>query len=139
MPLVRHQPKGYAAPPIPVPWYEATIAYLLIVPGVLTWPIGIILCFTESTCDGNVVEQCSGLSLVSTTGSMTGILHTVEVLYALAFLGATATQLLMRKLHFSIVWSLALLTLVVSFLAIAVIAGFVDTPWGGLYDPTLGH
>lgn len=135
-PLVRHQPKGYAAPQIPVPWYEATVAYLLLAPGVLTWPIGLILYLTQSSCEGTVVEQCSGLSLVSTTGSLTGILHTVQVLYLLGFLGMTATQFTMRKLHFVIVWSLAAFTLVVSLLAIAVIAGFIDTPWGGLYDPT---
>jgi hypothetical protein len=135
-PLVRHRPKGYAAPQTPVPWYEATVAYLIVVPGVLTWPIGLILYLTQSACQDSTAEQCSGLSLVSTTGSLTGILHVVQVLYVLAFLGATATQLTMRKLHYVIVWSIALFTLVCSLLAIGVITGVVDTPWGGLYDPT---
>ncbi len=133
---MRHQPKRYAAPQFTVPWWEATVAYLLLAPGVLTWPLGLILYLTQSACTGSTAEQCSGASLVSTTGSMTGIHHTVLALYLLAFLGATATQLTVRKLHFGIVWSIAAFTLVASLLAVAVIMGWADTPWGGLYDPT---
>ena len=51
MELVRKFPKG-ALPQPKVPWYEATVAYLLLIPAAITWFITIPLIISYWTCAG---------------------------------------------------------------------------------------
>ena len=44
-------------------------------------------------------------------------------------------QLTVRKLHFSIVWGIAGVSLIASILAYSITSGAIGTPWGTLVQP----
>ena len=130
-PLVRHFEKGLARVQPHVPWYEATFAYLLVVPGVLGMFVSIPLTLNYIECTDP--GQCSPAdALWPSSGSYTGILWTAGVLLSFAVLAAALVQLTVRKLHFALVWLLALSCNGFSLLAYLVISGGIGTPWGRL-------
>lgn len=131
-PLVRHFPTGLAMVQPKVPWYEPTVAYLIVIPAVIVWFLSIPLNIVYSQCLDPV--QCSSADLLeSTTESYVGIVWSAAALHAVAIICAVVVQLTMRKLHFLIVWAIALLCLGSSVLAYGIISGAVGTPWGQLY------
>ena len=52
-PLVRPKPTHYAAPQDPVPWWEGVVAYLILVPGVIIWAVGIPVFLGLWGCSGS--------------------------------------------------------------------------------------
>jgi len=118
-----------------VPWYEATIAYLILLPGILTWFLGIPLALLYSECVPDAVQCAASDGLVSTTGSYTGIFVFTIAIYVVAVASAVAVQLTVRKLHFSIVWGIAGVSLIASILAYSIMSGAIGTPWGTLVQP----
>jgi hypothetical protein len=132
MELVRKFPKGHAIPPPKVPWYEATVAYLLLVPAAITWFITIPLIVSYWACAG-ADGFCSDADLLqSSTGSYTAIVAVSVLSMIIALSCAIAVQLTVRKLHFVLVWGLAVGCLVASVYAYAVMSGLARTPWGHL-------
>lgn len=132
MELVRKFPKGHAIPPPKVPWYEATVAYLLLVPAAITWFLNIPLIVSYWACAG-AEGVCSDQDLLeSSTGSYTGIVLVAVACMIVALGCAIAVQLTVRKLHFVLVWMLAIGCLLASIYAYAVMSGLARTPWGHL-------
>jgi hypothetical protein len=132
MELVRKFPKGHALPQPKVPWYEATVAYLLLIPAAITWFITIPLIISYWTCAG-ADGFCSNEDLLqSSTGSYTGIVVVSVLSMIIALSCAIAVQLTVRKLHFVLVWGLAIGCLLTSIYAYAVMSGLARTPWGHL-------
>ncbi|HJU96817.1 MAG TPA: hypothetical protein VJ644_02480 [Jiangellaceae bacterium] len=132
MELVRKFPKGHAIPPPKVPWYEATVAYLLLVPAAITWFLNIPLIVSYWACAG-AEGFCSDQDLLeSSTGSYTGIVLVAVICMIVALGCAIAVQLTVRKLHFVLVWTLAIGCLLASIYAYAVMSGLARTPWGHL-------
>jgi hypothetical protein len=132
MELVRKFPKGHAIPQPKVPWYEATVAYLLLIPAVITWFLTIPLIVSYWTCAG-ADGFCSDADLLqSSTGSYTGIVAVSALSMIIALSCAVAVQLTVRKLHFVLVWVLAIGCLLTSVYAYAVMSGLAGTPWGHL-------
>ncbi len=133
-PLVRRQPKQHAAPQVAVPWYEPTVAYLLVMPGVLVWFVGIpvLISYWECTGAGNFRCSLNGELLQPTSGQYGGIVAAAAICLGLSLLGAALVQLLVRKLHFLLVWAIAALASTASIVGYMVIAGYIGTPWGQL-------
>jgi hypothetical protein len=138
-PLVRKFPKTTATPPPEVPWWEVVVPYVLIMPGILSWFVGIPVALGYLSCGGDVPQQgCGGADLLrSTTGTYNGIIRTLIVLYAVAVVCAIAMQLTVRKLHFALVWVMAAVTTAASVAAFMIVSGVIGTPWGKLYDPAV--
>ncbi len=137
MQLVRKFPKGHAVPQPRVPWYEAVVAYVILVPAVLSWFVGAALIVSYWSCSGSSAGVCtSGDLLRSSTGSYTGIVLTAAVAYFVAVCCAVAVQITVRKLNFLLVWALALLCLAASWYAYGVLSGLYPTPWGHLIPLT---
>jgi hypothetical protein len=135
--LVRRFPKGHAIPQPKVPWYEATVAYLILVPAVISWFVGATLMVSYWSCSGNSGGVCTSADLLpSSTGSYTGIILTAAFAYLVALCCAIAVQLSIRKLHFLLVWGLALVCLATSWYAYGVLSGLFATPWGHLIPLT---
>jgi hypothetical protein len=135
--LVRKFPKGHAVPPPRVPWYEATIAYLILLPAVLSWFVGFYLLVSYWSCTGESAGVCTATDLLrSSTGSYTGIVVTALLAYVTALCCAVAVQLTVRKLHFLLVWGIALLCLATSWYAYGVLSGLYPTPAGRLIPLT---
>ncbi|MGH3923218.1 MAG: hypothetical protein ACRDTT_10175 [Pseudonocardiaceae bacterium] len=132
MELVRKFPTGHAMPQPKVPWYEATVAYLLLVPAAITWFLTIPLLINYWACAG-ADGFCSQDDLLqSSTGSYTGIVVVAVVSMIVALSCAIAVQFTVRKLHFVLVWVLALGCLLASIYAYGVLSGLARTPWGHL-------
>ncbi len=132
-PLVRHQPKGYAAPPEPVPWYEAVFAYVLVMPGVLVWFVGIPVTISYWDCtgeEGGLRCRINGELLQSSTGAYGGIVAAAAICFGVSMLCAVLVQLLMRRLHFLVVWAIALLGSVSGIVGYLAIAGAHRHPLG---------
>jgi hypothetical protein len=138
-PLVRKFPKTLATLPPEVSWWEAVVAYTLVMPGIMSWFVGIPVALGYWACNDQVTQTgCGGNDLLrSTTGSYTGIIRTLVGCYLVALVGAAAVQLTVRKLHFALVWVLALVSTAASVVALLVVMGLIGTPWGRLYDPRL--
>jgi hypothetical protein len=138
-PLIRRFPKTLATLPPEVSWWESVVAYLLVMPGILSWFVGIPVALGYWACAGQVTQLgCGGNDLLlSTTGTYTGIVRTLFGCYLLALVSAAAVQLTVRKLHFALVWMLALASTATSVVALLVVMGLIGTPWGKLYDPRL--
>lgn len=136
MQLVRRFPKGHAIPQPKVPWYESVVAYLILIPAVLSWFVGGPLLLTYWSCSGGARGFCSSDLLASSTGSYTGIVVAAAVTYLLALSFALATQFTVRKLHFVLVWSFALGCLLTSAYGLGVLSGMAGTPWGRLIPLT---
>lgn len=137
MPLVRKFPKGHAIAPPNVPWYEAVVAYLVLVPAVISWFVGALLLVSYWSCSENSTGVCTSADLLrSSTGSYTGIVLTAAFCYLVAVCCAVAVQLTVRKLHFLLVWALALVCLAMSWYAYGVLSGLYSTPWGHLIPLT---
>ena len=132
--LMRARPTHYAAPVEERPWWEATVVYLLLVPAAMTWIVGVPLFVVYWTCGGGSVEEgcSSGQLLQSSTGSHAGLVRAAMVLYLVAVVGAVLAQVLLRRFHFVVTWSLAALTLVASITAYGILSGMIGTPWGRL-------
>ncbi|MGH8824087.1 MAG: hypothetical protein ACRDVN_06385 [Jiangellaceae bacterium] len=132
MELVRKFPTGHAMPQPKVPWYEATVAYLLLVPAAITWFLIIPLIVSYWACAG-AEGVCSDEDLLaSSTGSYTGIVVVSVLSMIVALSCAIVVQLTVRKLHFVLVWALAMGCMLASFYAYAVMSGLARTPWGHL-------
>jgi hypothetical protein len=132
MELVRKFPQGHAIPPPKVPWYEATVAYVLLIPAAITWFLTVPLIVSYWACAG-ADGFCSDADLLqSSTGSYTGIVAVSALSKIIALSCAIAVQLTVRKLHFVLVWGLAIGCLVASVYAYAVMSGLARTPWGHL-------
>ena len=130
-PLVRQFPTGVAMVQPHVPWYEATVAYLLLVPAVLLWFVTVPLAVAYSECLG--LTSCGTKDVLqSSTGTYGGIFWSAAVLLGLSLAAAVLVQLTVRKLHFLLVWATAALSFGLSVLAYGVLAGHVATPWGEL-------
>ena len=133
MELVRKFPKGHAIPQPKVPWYEATVAYLILTPSVISWFVGAFLLVSYWSCPESSGGPCIGADLLrSSTGSYTGIVLTAALCYLVAVTCAVAVQLTMRKLYFPLVWGLALICLAASWYAYGVLSALYPTPWGHL-------
>jgi hypothetical protein len=52
------------------------------------------------------------------------------LIYLIALCCAIAVQLTVRKLHFLLVWPLALVCVATSWYAYGVLSGLYSTPWG---------
>lgn len=136
-PLVRPKPTRYAAPTEPVPWWEGVVAYLILVPGVIVWAVGLPVFLGFWGCAGSKDAACLGVDdLLNTTGNQAMIIRTAAVCYLLALVAMVLVQLLVGRLHFAIVWLLAISVPVLSVLGYAIMTGGVGTPWGKLYSLT---
>ena len=137
MQLVRKFPKGHAVPQPRVPWYEAVVAYVILVPAALSWFVGAALMVSYWSCSASSAGVCTSADLLrSSTGSYTGIVLTAALAYVVAICCAVAVQVTVRKLHFLLVWALALLCVVASWYAYGVLSGLYPTPWGHLIPLT---
>ena len=135
--LVRKFPKGHAIPPPKVPWYEAVVAYVILVPAVLSWFVGGALLVSYWSCSGTTGGVCTSADLLrSSTGSYTGIVLTAAFAYVVAICCAVAVQLTVRKLHFLLVWGIAVVCVAASWYAYGVLSGLYPTPWGHLIPLT---
>jgi hypothetical protein len=133
MELVRTFPKGHAAPAPRVPWYEATVAYLLLIPAAILWFVTGPLIVGYWPCTGDGSAQCiGGEVLKSSTDSYDAIVAVAAIALAVAFGAAVTTQLTVRKLFFPLVWLISGFSLAMSVYAYAVMSGLVATPWGHL-------
>jgi hypothetical protein len=131
--LIRKFPKGHAVPPPHVPWYEAVVAYLILIPAVISWFVGVFLLVSYWSCSEASAGVCTSSDLLrSSTGSYTGIVLTAAFAYVVAICCAVAVQLSVRKLYFLLVWGMALLCLAASWFAYGVLSGLYPTPWGHL-------
>jgi hypothetical protein len=120
-----------------VPWYEAVVAYVILVPAVVSWFVGAVLMVSYWSCSGNSGGVCTSADLLrSSTGSYTGIVLTAALFYLVAVCCAVAVQLTVRKLHFLLVWGLALVCLGASWYAYGVMSGLYSTPLGHLIPLT---
>jgi len=134
-PLVRKKRKGYAAPQEPVPWWEGVVAYLILVPGILVWAVGLPVFLGLWGCAGSDDAACLGVDqLLATSGDQGAIVRLAALCYLLAIIAAVVVQLTVGRLHFAIVWGLAVSVLVLSGLGIGIISGLLGTPWGRLYE-----
>jgi hypothetical protein len=134
-PLVRHKAKRYAAPQDEVPWWEGVVAYLILAPGVLIWAAGLPVFLGLWGCAGSSETVCLGVDeLLATSGDQGAIVRTAAACYLLALIAMVLAQLGIGKLHYAIVWSLALLVPVLSVIGYGVISGGFGTPWGKLYS-----
>ena len=137
-PLVRHKQKRYAAPTEPVPWWEGVVAYLILVPGVIVWAVGLPVFLGLYGCAGSKDAACLGIDeLLQTSGSQSAIIYTAAACYFLALVAMVLVQLLVGKLHFLLVWALAISVPLLSVLGYAIMTGGVGTPWGKLYSLAL--
>ena len=137
MELVRKFPKGHAVPQPKVPWYETVVAYVILVPAVISWFVGAVLLVSYWSCRENTRGVCTSADLLqSSTGSYTGIVLTAAFFYLIAVCCAVAVQLVVRKLHFLLVWTLALICVAASWYAYGVLSGLYPTPWGHLIPLT---
>lgn len=130
-PLVRHQPRGYAAPPVPVPWWETTVAYVLVMLGVIAIALGFFFDMSLLGCENSPYECPEILDQVR-DGTVGSVRSGVEVLLVVGVLAGVAVHFLAGKLHFAIVWALAALPLVFGVLAIGWTNGIWASPWGQL-------
>jgi hypothetical protein len=120
-----------------VPWYEAVVAYGIVVPAVVTWFVGVPLLLSYWGCMGGGARSCASTELLrSSTGSYTGIVLMTAFAYVVALTCATVVQIFVRKLHFVLVWAVATLCLTASFYAYGVLSGLAVTPWGHLVQFT---
>jgi hypothetical protein len=134
-PLVRRKRKGYAAPQDPVPWWEGVVAYLLLVPGVLVWAGGMPVFLGFWGCAESDKTACLGIDqLLSSTGDEGTVIRAAAFCYLFAMLAAVAVQLTVGRLHFAIVWTMAVSVVVLSLLGIGIMSGVLGTPWGQLYE-----
>jgi hypothetical protein len=134
-PLVRPKAKRYAAPTDPVPWWEGVVAYLILVPGVLVWAVGLPVFMGLWGCAGEQEAVCLGVDdLLATSGNQGAIIRTAAACYALALVAAILVQVMVGRLHFAIVWTLALLVPVLSVIGYGIMTGGLGTPWGKLYS-----
>lgn len=133
MELVRTFPKGHAQPPPNVPWYEATLTYLVMLPGVVVWFVAWPLVIGYWPCTEELSDACVGGDVLkSSTGAYGAIVAVAAAALAVSFLAAVAAQLTVRKLFFPLVWMIAIVSLVSSFYAYAVMSALLPTPWGHL-------
>lgn len=133
MELVRTYPKGHAAPPPKVPWYEATVAYLILLPAVILSFVTGPLLVGYWPCTGNGSVACIGGDVLpSSTGSYDGIVAVAAVALFVAIMAAIVVQFTVRKLYFPLVWLIALMSLLATIYAYAVLSGAISTPWGHL-------
>ena len=134
-PLVRRKPTRYAAPTEPVPWWEGVVAYLVLVPGVIVWAVGIPVFLGFWGCAGSKNVACLGVDdLLHTSGNEAAIIRTAAACYLLALVAMVLVQLCVGRLHFGLVWLLAISVPVLSVLGYAIMTGGVGTPWGKLYS-----
>jgi len=137
-PLVRPKPKRYAAPTDPVPWWEGVVAYLILVPGVILWAVGLPVFLGFWGCAGSKDAACLGIDdLLATSGNQSAIIRTAAACYFLALVAMVLVQLLVGRLHFLLVWALAISVPVLSVLGYAIMTGGLGTPWGKLYSLAL--
>jgi hypothetical protein len=137
-PLLRHKQKRYAAPTDPVPWWEGAVAYLILVPGVIVWAVGLPVFLGFYGCSGSKDAACLGIDeLLQTSGNQSAIIYTAAACYVLALVAMVLVQLLVGKLHFLLVWALAISVPLLSALGYAIMTGGVGTPWGELYSLAL--
>ena len=137
-PLVRHKPKRYAAPTDPVPWWEGVVAYLILVPGVILWAVGLPVFLGFWGCAGSKNAACLGIDdLLQTTGNQAAIIRTAAACYFFALVAMVLVQLLVGRLHYLLVWALAISVPALSVLGYAIMTGGVGTPWGKLYSLAL--
>ncbi len=133
MELVRTFPKGHAVPAPHVPWYEATFAYLILVPAAILWFVTGPLVIGYWPCTGDGSAECiGGEVLKSSTGSYDAIVAVAAIALAIAIGAAVGTQFTVRKLFFPLVWLISLLSLAASVYAYSVMSGLAPTPWGHL-------
>lgn len=133
MELVRTFPKGHAAPPPSVPWYEATVAYLILAPAAILSFVTGALVAGYFPCTGGGSSACIGGDvLASSTGSYDGIEFTAATSLLVAFIAAIVVQFTVRKLYFVLVWLIALVSLAATMYSYAVLSGALGTPWGRL-------
>jgi hypothetical protein len=133
-PLVRPKQKRYAAPVDPVPWWEGVVAYLILVPGVILWMVGLPVFLGLWGCAGSDNVACLGVDeLLETTGDQAAIVRTAALCYFVALVAMIVVQLAVGRLHFAIVWTVALLVPVLSVLGYGIMSGGIGTPWGKLY------
>ena len=133
MELVRSFPKGHAVPPPKVPWYEATVTYLILLPGVILWFIGVPLLIGYWPCTSEASVACIGGDVLrSSTGSYSAIVAVGAASFFFSFAAAVVAQFTVRKLFFPLVWLVALASLLGSVYGYAVMSGMLRTPWGHL-------
>jgi fumarate reductase subunit C len=128
-PLLRRQPKRYAAPPIPVPWWEPLVAYLLVLVGAITCALAFFFSISLMGCE-NEPYACPDLTQSVLDGTVGAVRTGVQVLLGLALLAAIAVGFLAGRLHFALVWLLAAFTVVVGVVGIGWSTGAMVTPWG---------
>lgn len=138
-PLVRPKPTRYAAPTDhPVPWWEGVVAYVILVPGVIIWAAGLPVFLGLWGCAGEQEAVCLGVAdLLATSGNQGAIIRTAAACYVLALVAMVLVQLLVGRLHFALVWALAILVPVLGVLGYAIMTGGLGTPWGKLYTLAL--
>jgi hypothetical protein len=133
VPLTRKFTTANAIENPKVPWYEPTVAYLILIPTGLLVMFGGLIFLDYFSCGRGGRSGCAGANLLeSTTGSYTGIVRVVGLLFLLAVLCAVVVQFRIGRWHFLMVWSLAVLALGFALLGYLIISGTVGTPWGSL-------
>lgn len=133
MELVRKFPRGHAIEQPKVPWYEAVVSYVILMPAVITWFLSVPLLISYWECLGDGAAACSTSDLLrSSTGSYTAIFVTAALALVVALACAVVVQVAVRKLYFVLVWAIAVVGLVASIYAYAVLSGLAGTPWGHL-------
>jgi hypothetical protein len=118
-----------------VPWWEGAVAYLILVPALIVLVMGLPLFLSLWSCVGSDNAACLGVDeLVASAGNPGAVINAAAGCYLLAVVAAITVQLLVGRLHFVLVWTLALCVLGLSALGYAIISGTIGTPWGQLYQ-----
>jgi hypothetical protein len=130
-PLLRRQPKRYAAPPEPVPWWETLVAYLLVLVAAILCSLAFFFSMSLMGCE-NEPYACPDLTRSALDGTVGEVRTGVQVLLGLALVAAIAVGWLAGRLHFALVWAVAAFTVVVGVVCIGWSTGAMGSPWGQL-------
>lgn len=128
-PLFRRQPKRYAAPPEPVPWWETLVAYLLVLVAAVMCALAFFFSMSLMGCE-NEPYACPDLTRSVLDGTVGAVRTGVQLLLGLALAAAIAVSVLAGRLHFVLVWALAAVPVVVGVLSLGWSTGAMGSPWG---------
>ena len=128
---VRKFPEVHAIPRTKVPWCETVAPYLILVPAMLSWYLGVMLMVGYWSCQKTPGEPCiSEILSGSNTGSYGEIVLTAAFFYLVAVCCAVAVHRIILRRHVLLVWALVVACVAVSWYAFGVLIGLYSTPWG---------
>ncbi len=131
-PLVRHQPRTYAAPPVPVPWWETLVAYVLVALGVVICTLSFFFAISLLGCEESATGECTDLTAKIDNGTVSAVRTGIFALLGLAALLCIGVHFLAGRLHFALVWVIAALPPIIGVVTISWATGVTASPWGHL-------